>query len=156
MNARTRLTEPNDNGLDFYDWLAAAGWGDERKTRRAWRAGEDPTDWMKMRPHVEPPPIETYEYHRWGPLPDTVKVGDFVHDDRGSWELWRVDSVFGEDSPFVGAVRVTGGKFSKPGDRRELLWKKSHVLETDPAGFVRCFRIGEDTDLNAEYTGRRP
>lgn len=149
----SRLSSPNENGLTFHEWLAASYWEDSRKTRKAWRDGEDPSDWRKA--FVEPPqkPHDPYEYVRRGPVPDDVKVGDFVHDDAGSWILWRVLAVYERDSPHVHALRVTGGKFSKPGDRDELLRKERHVLETDPDGFVRHFHLV--ANLSVEPPSRR-
>lgn len=153
MHARTPLSHANDYGLTFYEWIAASGWEDSRKTRKAWRDGEDPTDWRAALPPAEPPkPHDPYEYVRRGAVPDDVKVGDFVHDDHGSWVLWRVIAVYEKDSPCLLGLRVTGSKFSKPGDKKELLWKDRHVLETDPEGFVRCFHL--EADLAAEYSPR--
>jgi hypothetical protein len=106
-------TALNEYGLTFRDWLAASGHLDSRKARKAWRIGEDPTDWRASLPRVEPPPIETYHYVGRGSVPDTVKVGDFVHDTIGSWSLWRVVEVFESDSTMFLAVRVTGSKYSR-------------------------------------------
>ncbi len=145
MNANTPLSYANNEGLTFHEWLAASGWEDSRKVRKAWRSGEDPTDWRAALPPKKPrEPYDTYEYVRHGPVPVAVKVGDFVHDNCGSWELWRVMETYAEDSPYFLAVRVTGGKFSNPGDRKELLRKDRHVLEPDPEGFVRCFQLKAD------------
>lgn len=35
----------NENGLTFRAWLAAARQTASIDTRKAWRAGEDPTEW---------------------------------------------------------------------------------------------------------------
>lgn len=167
METRSRLSSTNENGLTFREWLAASGHPDSRKARRAWRSGEDPTDWMASLPRTPPPPVEkvsSYEYRRRGTVPDTVKVGDYLHDTRGSWELWRVERVFGADFPYVSCVRVTGSKFSRPGDRRELLDKRSHVLEEDPHGFILHFGLPSEIDTlvasfdidHNEIDGRRP
>lgn len=150
MDPRAPLSRPNDEGLTYHEWLAASRWQDSRKTRKAWRSGEDPTDWRAAcPPDPPPPPRDPYEYVRRGPVPDDVRAGDFVHDDHGTWELWRVISVYEKDSPYFNALRVTGSKFSKPGDRTELLRKDRHVLEADPDGFVRHFRL--EADLSVEH-----
>lgn len=85
-----------------------------------------------------------YEYRRSGGIPDGVKVGDFVHDKAGTWELWRVDLVFEPESRYFSATCVTGSKYHKPGDRRRLLSKFDYVIEPNPEGFVQNFPVLSD------------
>ena len=83
------------------------------------------------------------EYGSWRSIyqtglgPDVMKVGDIIREWRGGdWALWRVESMFGEDSPYVSGILVSNSKYHKAGMEKRLLEREKYKVETDPHGWA--------------------
>ncbi len=142
------MERTNHEGLTFTEWCNATTIPVSRRSRSAWKRGEDPTD---HRAGYTPPPVVVETYC---PPPNVAisnpKVGQFVRDMCGTYHLWRIINLFGSSSPYIQAIRVTESKNAKPGDKIDLLPIKDYKLEPSPTGFLKSYGLKANLDVSVK------
>jgi hypothetical protein len=118
------LSCANDEGLTFYEWIAASGCEDSRRVRKAWRAGEDPTDWraaLPPRPPAVSPMRGTGSYDR-GFLARLDRAGLR----RALWLLRRQDARPDEVNPAAAQYDGHATAGSVRAEYRRRGWRVPH------------------------------